>query len=82
MKRSGKKTIGTVESRSSVMEESLTFLSRIFDLLVKGEAFETQSNELKSVIDFKHPQELKVRQLLSELQISMNSRHNDEIRNT
>lgn len=45
------------------MDASLTFLSKVFDLLNEGEAFETQSEELSSIIDFKHPQELKVREL-------------------
>lgn len=42
------------------MEESLEFLSKIFDLLVDGDVFDTRSNEPKSVVDFHHPAELKV----------------------
>lgn len=43
------------------MEESLKFLSKVFDLLVEGDVFVTKPNELKSIVDFKHPEELKVR---------------------
>lgn len=42
-------------------DESLKFLSKVFHLLKDGNVFDTQSNDLKSVIDFKHPEELKVR---------------------
>lgn len=42
------------------MEESLKFLSGVFDLLQESEVFDTRSNNPKSVVDFKHPQELSV----------------------
>lgn len=42
------------------MEESLEFLSKIFDLLVGGDVFDTRSNELKAIVDFHHPAEMKV----------------------
>lgn len=41
-------------------EESKKFLSRIFDLLSDGKVFETRSDELKSIVDFRYPQELQV----------------------
>lgn len=40
-------------------EESLKFLSKIFDLLSNG-VLNTNSNNQKSIVDFKHPEELKV----------------------
>jgi hypothetical protein len=43
------------------MEESVKFLSRIFNLLKGGRVFDTTTNEPKSLIDFKHPEELKVK---------------------
>lgn len=49
------------------MEESLKFLSGIFDLLQDSEVFDTRSNEPKSVADFKHPQELSVGHFLDYL---------------
>ena len=43
------------------MEESLEFLSKVFDLLVDGDVFDTRSNEPKAVVDFRHPKELGVK---------------------
>jgi hypothetical protein len=42
------------------MEESLEFLSKVFDLLVDGDVFDTRSNEPKAIVDFHHPKELEV----------------------
>lgn len=42
------------------MNESLEFLSKIFDLLKEEKVFDTESEHHKSVIDFKHPDELRV----------------------
>jgi hypothetical protein len=42
------------------MDDSVEFLRKTFDLLESGGVFETRSNEMKSVVDFKHPEELKV----------------------
>lgn len=42
------------------MEESLEFLSKVFDLLVDGDVFDTRSNEPKAIVDFHHPAELEV----------------------
>lgn len=41
-------------------QESLSFLGKVFDLLNDGKAFDTQSNEPKAIVDFRHPEELKV----------------------
>lgn len=41
-------------------EESLKFLSRIFNLLNEGKVFNSQSDD-EILIEFKHPEELKVR---------------------
>lgn len=48
--------------READMDESLKFLSKVFDLLGEANVFDTRSNESKSIVDFKHPEELKVRQ--------------------
>lgn len=42
------------------MDDSLKFLSTIFDLLNNGRVFDRESCELKSVVEFEHPGELKV----------------------
>jgi hypothetical protein len=42
------------------MEESLEFLSKVFDLLVDGDVFDTRSNEPKAIVDFHHPKGLEV----------------------
>lgn len=47
------------------MDEPLKFLSKIFDLLRDGNVFDMKSFEPKSIIDFKHPEELKVRRFQS-----------------
>lgn len=43
------------------MDESVKFLSKIYDLLVEGNVLETRSNERKSIVNFQHPTDLKVR---------------------
>lgn len=43
------------------MDDSVKFLSQIYDLLVEGNVFETRSNEQKSIVNFKHPTDMKVR---------------------
>lgn len=43
------------------MDESVEFLSRIFGLLAEGKVFDTKSTDPKSLVDFKHPEELKVK---------------------
>lgn len=42
------------------MEDSVDFLRHIFDLLNEGGVFDVHSDEQKAIIDFKHPEELKV----------------------
>lgn len=42
------------------MEESKEFLSEIFEMLRHGDVFRTDSNDPKSIVDFKYPDELKV----------------------
>lgn len=46
------------------MESSEEFLGKIFDLLKSGGVFDIENNEKKSVIDFKYPEEMKVRNVL------------------
>lgn len=41
-------------------DESVKFLSKIFDLLKDGNVFVAQSDEPKAIVDFHHPDELKV----------------------
>jgi hypothetical protein len=43
------------------MDDSVKFLSKVFDLLASGNVFDTESNERKSIVDFKHPEEMKVK---------------------
>lgn len=59
-----KKKLVFDSTQGQKMEDSLKFLSGIFELLVDGNVFETKSTDLKSIVDFKHPKELKVRQTL------------------
>lgn len=47
-----------------MMEESVEFLSKVFDLLVGGDVFDTSSSEPKSIVDFHHPEELKVSKVI------------------
>lgn len=42
------------------MEDSVDFLRHIFDLLNDGNVFDVHSDEQKAIVDFKHPEELKV----------------------
>lgn len=39
----------------------MDFLRQIFDLLNDGGVFDVHSDEQKAIVDFKHPEELKVR---------------------
>lgn len=41
-------------------DESMKFLSKIFDLLKDGNVFVTQSEEPKAIVDFHHPDEISV----------------------
>lgn len=43
------------------MESALNFLRKIFDLLKSGEVFDVQNDGKKKIIDFKYPEEMKVR---------------------
>jgi hypothetical protein len=43
------------------MESSEDFLRKIFDLLKNGGVFEIHNDEKKRVIDFKYPEEMKVK---------------------
>lgn len=53
------------ETRNSVkMEDSENFLNKIFNLLKDGGVFDIQNNEKKKVIDFRHPDEMKVSETL------------------
>lgn len=38
----------------------MDFLRHIFDLLNEGGVFDVHSDEQKAIVDFKHPEELKV----------------------
>lgn len=42
------------------MESSVDFLRRIFDLLNDGGVFDVHNDEPKAIVDFKHPEEMKV----------------------
>jgi hypothetical protein len=53
------------------MDDSVIFLSKIFDLLDSAKVFETKSNELKSIVDFRHPEELKVSDCTSSVKRSV-----------
>lgn len=46
------------------MEDSVDFLRHIFDLLNDGGALNVHSDEKKAIVDFKHPEELRVRENL------------------
>lgn len=43
------------------MDDSVKFLKKVFELLESAKVFETRSNDPKSIVNFKHPEELKVR---------------------
>lgn len=57
-----KKRKSAVQASGQTMDESLRFLSKTFDLLNEGDVFDTRTDEVKSIVDFKHPEELKVSQ--------------------
>lgn len=42
------------------MDDSLKFLSGVFDLLKDGRVFDRESTDLKSIVNFVQPEELKV----------------------
>ena len=50
----------TWHERTLAMEDSVDFLRHIFDLLNEGGVFDVHSDEQKAIVDFKHPEELKV----------------------
>lgn len=50
-----------VTRTKEAMEDSVDFLRQIFDLLNDGGVFDVHSDEQKAIVDFKHPEELKVR---------------------
>lgn len=55
------KTKFFIQIEGQTMSDSQKFLSGIYDLLVDGKVFDTNSTDLRSIVDFKHPEELKVR---------------------